>query len=146
MNTSTLQPRPGIKLSPVAILLAAILMLSALQSYAEDFIFPQPQPEKPVNDIPFDTHEIAVNYHFNKAMAHVSLPVESYVDDIPFETAVVVAKIKDTQADQSEPKKAALIPGHMKSQLNQFMKAGLVSVAILLTVSILSFIYFSYVY
>lgn len=146
MNTSTTQPRLGIKLSRLAILLVTIFMLSGFQSFAEDFIFPQPQPEKPVNDIPFDTHEIAVNYHFNQAMANVSLPTENYVDDIPFETAEVVAKLKDNHAEQNEPKKASLIPTDVKNQFNQFMKAGLISVAILLTVSILSFIYFSYVY
>jgi len=46
--------------------------------------------EPEVNDIPFDTHEIAIDYFFDKAMLGVELRPDTDVNDIPFNTALIM--------------------------------------------------------
>ncbi len=146
MKTQTLHPSQGIKIPLIVVLFVMFFAMTGFNGYASDFVFPVPEEEKPVNDIPFDTHEIAVNYLFEQATAGLEVPAESYVDDIPFETAVVVAKLNDKKASQDNHNISDLLPEDVMDHLNNLAKAGLISIIIILSASVLGFLYFSYVY
>lgn len=57
---------------------------------AYEFNFPVLQAEPEIDDIPFDTYEIAVNFWFEKAIADIRTPAENYVEDIFLDTHEIV--------------------------------------------------------
>jgi hypothetical protein len=105
-------------------------------------------PENEVNDIPFNTLSVVQEYRFTQIAGQLSLKAESYINDIPFETASVFAQYLNTR-----PLKVSKDVGVMShvteavfSKLGLVLKAGVISMAILLGASVLGFLFFSYVY
>ncbi|MGB4205771.1 MAG: hypothetical protein WBJ84_09175 [Bacteroidales bacterium] len=82
------------KLFIVTTFLTTFMLCVTIESRAYEFNFPVLQAETEIDDIPFDTHEIAVNYWFEQAMEDIIIPAENYVEDISFDThEIVVNKI-----------------------------------------------------
>jgi hypothetical protein len=105
-------------------------------------------PENEVNDIPFNTLTVVQEYRFSRISGQLSLNAESYINDIPFETASVFAQYLD--ARPLKPTKDFGAINHVTeavfSKLGLILKAGAISMAILLAASVLGFLFFSYVY
>lgn len=103
-------------------------------------------PEKDANDIPFDTHEIVQQYRMLNISGSLSLKPECAVNDIPFEVNVVLSGANEKVKTSSEFTMINNLPDHVYSRLTSFLKAGLISMLILLSSEVLGFLFFSYVY
>jgi hypothetical protein len=82
--------QPGIKIQFIIIFLAILALINnAWGTVADLENYHIPITENSVNDIPFDTHEIAINHFFEIAMTDVKLEAESDISDIPFNTLLI---------------------------------------------------------
>jgi hypothetical protein len=102
--------------------------------------------ENVVDDIPFDTHEIVQHYRFSQIGEGLLLKPESSVNDIPFETALVLTDHIQEKKSSTEIKFFNKLPEHLMPRLVNLIKAILVSSLILLSASVIGFLFFSYVY
>ncbi|MBE0663421.1 MAG: hypothetical protein IH597_13255 [Bacteroidales bacterium] len=103
-------------------------------------------PEKDANDIPFDTHEIVQEYRMSNISNSLSLKPECTVNDFPHEANVILTGANDKVKASSEFRIMNNIPDHVYSRLTNLLKAGLISMLILLSAAVLGFLFFSYVY
>jgi hypothetical protein len=103
-------------------------------------------PEKDANDIPFDTHEIVQEYRMSQISNSLVLKPECTVNDIPFQANVVLSGTNEKVKASSEFRITNNIPEHVYSRLTNLLKAGLISMLILLSAAVLGFLFFSYVY
>ncbi len=72
------------------VLAASIFMLSGLMAHTTSFVM---EEEAYINDIPLDTHEIAVNNIFEIAInKEFQMEEEPYFDDIPFDTQTIASQ------------------------------------------------------
>ncbi len=78
------------KLFIVTFFLTTFMLCVNNESKAYEFNFPILQAEPEIDDIPFDTHEISVNFWFENAIADIRTPAENYVEDISFDTHEIV--------------------------------------------------------
>jgi len=46
-----------------------------------------------IDDIPFNTHDIAMEASFERSLANFTFEEEAYIDDIPFNTEVIASDI-----------------------------------------------------
>jgi hypothetical protein len=109
-------------------------------------VLPELPAEKSVNDIPFDTHEIVQQYRIAKLNGALALKAECTVNDIPFESNVVLAQLVQEKKAPAKFNMASNLPDHVINRLVNLVKAGLISILILLSAGILGFLFFSYVY
>ena len=109
-------------------------------------VLPTLAPEKYVNDIPFDTHCIAQDFLFTSLNNKLCLRAEQSVNDIPFETATVLAQLDQPQKPPMQFSLLRNIPDHLLYRISNLLKAGLVSMIILLCAGLLGILFFSYVY
>lgn len=102
--------------------------------------------ESEVNDIPFDTHEVVQQFRLARLGNALTLMPESTVNDIPFEASTVLAGLNLQKKVAVEPKFLSKVPDHLMNRLVNLIKAGLISIIILLSAAIIGFLFFSYVY
>lgn len=109
-------------------------------------LLPLLAPEQCVNDIPFDTHKIAQQYRFSQIRSWLTLKAECSVNDFPFETTAVLAQFNKEKKSAATFNLVSNLPDHVFDRLVNLVKAGLISILILLSAGILGFLFFSYVY
>lgn len=135
--------RPDTDVNDIPFNTAFIRQLS-LELYTTSFT--KVPAESEVNDIPFDTHEIVQQYRITRLGNALSLMPECTVNDIPFEVKTVFAGINQQKKASVEPKFLSKLPDHVLGRFVNVIKAGLISMIILLSAGILGFLFFSYVY
>lgn len=109
-------------------------------------LLPLLTPEQDVNDIPFDTHKIAQEYRFSQINTSLALTAECSVYDFPFETTALLSQFNIEKKSTATFNLADNLPDHVFNRLVNLVKAGLISILILLSAGILGFLFFSYVY
>jgi hypothetical protein len=65
-------------------LLILVLLSNARGEIIQIHDIPAPATEASVNDIPFDTHELAIDYMLDRALNNIEMSPEAYINDIPF--------------------------------------------------------------
>ncbi len=121
-------------------------IIAGLYNKSAQNVVPLVMQENEVDDIPFDTHEVVQDYRFSQIGEGLLLEPESSVNDIPFETALVLTSNSQEKNSSMEIKFFNNLPEHLMARLVNLIKAVLVSSLILLSASIIGFLFFSYVY
>jgi len=90
MKTTSNHINTGLKIQMAIFFLTILAIFAGIRGSATTlYRISQLAEEKPVNDIPFDTHEVCISYFLDKALAKAELPAENEVTDIPFNTSVI---------------------------------------------------------
>jgi len=141
----------GLKIQLAILILTIIALLSGISGSAGTIHnIPELPEEAYIDDIPFNTHDVAVGHFLALALAGTKLCEEAEIMDIPFNTAIIAGlNYKSAQQEKNSSMEIKFfnnLPEHLMARLVNLIKAMLVSSLILLGASIIGFLFFSYVY